>query len=74
MILLCAILKVVNGKSLIDTPTDSTDVFWPNGEGVGEHSRILRQIFNIRMNCPHGMRYIRKRCREIITEFNDKGF
>lgn len=75
MILLCTILKVVNGKSFFEVWHHSTDGNWPSGEieGVKKHSRTIRHagpgILDIRMTCPSGMRYVRKRCRKILTEF-----
>lgn len=69
MILLCTILKVVNGKSfsaLKHQPTDDENWREGMGEHNEQHNRIIRQILDIRMTCPSGSRHVRGRCRKIL--------
>lgn len=77
MILLCTILKVVNGKSFSEVRHHSTDGNLPSGEveGVEKHSRTIRHagpggILDIKMPCPSGMRYVRSRCRRILSKYD----
>lgn len=68
MILLCAILKVVNGKSFFDLRHQSTDGDWSRGSlQQGRHSRAIRHanVLDIRMACPIGMKHVGGRCRKI---------
>lgn len=68
MILLCAILKVVNGKSFFELRHQSTDGNWRRlSYQQGQHKRTIRQarVLDIRMTCPTDMKYVGGRCRKI---------
>jgi hypothetical protein len=69
MILLCTILKVVNGKSFLGLEHQSTDGTWKGANGeTQQHNRVIRQprLLDIRMSCPTGMKFIAGRCRKIL--------
>lgn len=68
MILLCAILEVVNGKSFFELRHQSTDGDLRRVNQQQErHNRTIRhaRVLDIRMKCPSGMGYVGGRCRKI---------
>lgn len=71
MILLCTILKVVNGKSFFASRNQlAGGVDWREGLEFKQerYSRTIRQILNVKMTCPSGMKHARGRCRKILVD------
>lgn len=67
MILLCTILKVVNGKSLLELEHQSpdVDVMWSDSRHENRH-RTIRHVLDIRMVCPEKKVFVAGRCRKIL--------
>jgi hypothetical protein len=65
MILLCTILKVVNGKSLLESEHHSRTAV-NGGDRHRIHHRPIRHVLDIRMTCPDKMVFVAGRCRKIL--------
>lgn len=68
MILLCTILKVVNGNP-VELDHRSTDAQRQGVKLHERHNRVIRQPNILRMRCPNGMEFIKGRCRTILLGF-----
>lgn len=69
MILLCTILKVVNGNP-VELDHRSTDAQRQGvRRGTERHNRVIRQPNILRMRCPNGMEFVKGRCRTILVGF-----